>query len=201
MNWVVYRYTKNNTKNKGSSRNSSRSSSPQQKLCLNKLCLTLNDKNFEPLALNLLANFITGEAGSYVRPWERTFREFQRFSGPLRYMARTRPSERFRVHPSWPRHVETRPWSYENFRKLKNFSKSAKRSENLRMLPNASERFRTHPDVSERIRIGPNRSKHVPKLPKTSENVRKKFTPKKNRRAIFFGVIHYASQLAWTNRP
>ena len=32
-------------------------------------------------------------------------------------------------------------------------------------------------------------------------HVRKKITPKKNRGAIFFGVIHCASQLAWTNRP
>ena len=34
-----------------------------------------------------------------------------------------------------------------------------------------------------------------------SHTSEKKITPKQNRGAIFFGVIHYASQLAWTYRP
>ena len=47
-----------------------------------------------------------------------------RHQGLRQYMARTRPSKSFWMHPSRPGQVETRPRSYENFQKSKNLQTS-----------------------------------------------------------------------------
>ena len=95
-------------------------------------------------------------------------------------MARTRPSERFRMHPiaseciragpDRSKHVPEATKTSENWETLTTSRTKMRNnwntSEHIRTLPNAS-------DVSKRIRIGPNRSEQVRTRPQTSENLRK----------------------------